>query len=714
MAVCGDLGGGQRNDGPALGRVRTLLLLVLCHTCCAVEITVLPSQVGIVQTNAVLYCTFKVKDYPINVQYLAVFWHYGDKEIARYDRKTTGSTSRFTIDEQMVKQGNASLTIHNVTISDQGTYKCTVVYSPNNEEKQIQLNVLAVPAVRLQQRAVQRGVRSLLQCSITNFFPKDMKVIWLENDQIFGGSVTQDDTENVDKTFSRISSINVTFLKERDNPKMTCQVEHEYLKDPIKDSYVVQYGVPPTVSIKASKTPDGNDQIYMCEATNYFPKAVTMHWLLDGKRIDSPQQTNNERFTNGICYRIPLDGNNPPSQISCEVQHETLSNSIMLSEEVKVERECKRSCHFGLMVSLVGLLLAVQPLLWFLRWRGSQQFQVGDIHRMPAAGGKVTLYCTAFNCPKDVQVTWTILEKDKEKIVVSNMKQEGDEEAALVVSSDYSVKTDQSHSDKFHYAVSTLSFTPTKHNTTLKSKEMEFFCKFHCDRRSIEKSLKSSFTIEKPDVCGSIQLSLADNGDVLCSLSLRNLYSTDIKIAWSHGHDSFQVVETIHQTFTKNDDCTFIVTSGCRVPGDLFKEEGFRVRANWSHESESGQQEVSIKDSDWHPAMGEIEKPPFLDGKEAKLLCRVSGYFLDVLDVKWLRRDAGSQKPYVVSAGDKYKIPVTEATQQEDKTFTYTACLIVSVSLTEDDGAEFICQVGHPSLETPEERRTGQLQVIGE
>ncbi|XP_066433992.1 uncharacterized protein [Eleutherodactylus coqui] len=115
----------------------------------------------------------------------------------------------------------------------------------------------------------------------------------------------------------------------------------------------------------------------------------------------------------------------------------------------------------------------------------------------------------------------------------------------------------------------------------------------------------------------------------------------------------------------------------------------------------------------WRPVMGEIEKSAFKDGKEAKLLCRISGYFPDALDVKWLRRDAEGQEWFDVSADDKYKIPVMEATQQEDKTFTYTACLYLTVSAATDSGAEFICRVKHPSLRTPLERSSGELGVIG-
>ncbi|XP_069840520.1 uncharacterized protein [Dendropsophus ebraccatus] len=710
-----------------MGRMVSLLLL-LGHTCCALEVTVSPSQIVTVQTDAVLTCTFKVDKPPVNPQFLAIIWHFGEKEIARHDSKGTLSASRFTIDEQAIQQGDASLTIHNVTISDQGTYKCSVVYSPNSQQKSVLLNILAVPVVKIQKKAMESGKPSVLQCSIANFFPNDMKVTWLKNGQSLSGSVTSE-RMNADNTYTAISKVNVMFLKEQGNPNMTCKVEHPYLKDPIKDFYIVQYGVAPTVNIKASRTPDGKDQIYMCEAKNYFPQEVTMSWLLDGKRIDSGGQSNKGLFNKEICYRIEVNGENPPSEISCEVQHEILQSPIITTEEIKLKRDCYRSCHSGIIGVIVLLLIAALPAVWYFTRREtskeSQWFQVGHIH-IVHTGEKVTMYCTASNCPEEVMVTWRITEIDGKKIEISDDKQERDEEAALLVSEDYTVDTERSRDDKFHHAISGLSFTPV----VSKHKDMEVSCIFHYNknsqeknrksqksqeknRKSKEKSLKCGFSFRKPEVSGPVQMSLGDNGDVICSFSLENFFPKDIKIQWSGGLGHFQDVQTLHETFTKNDDFTFNVRSECRLPGHLFKDQEYRVRATWSHKTESGQLEASLTDSGWRPVMGEIEKPTFIYGKEAKLLCPVSGYFPDALDVKWLRREAESQEFYIVSDGDKYRIPIVEATQQEDKTFAYTACLILSVCAETDSGAEFMCRVRHPSLVTSLEKRTGENRVIG-
>ncbi|XP_077130207.1 uncharacterized protein LOC143785338 [Ranitomeya variabilis] len=375
-----------------MGQTITLLLLFLGHTCCALEITVPSSQVGIDQTDVLLPCTFDVETFPLQLQDLSIFWHFGENKIARYDTKTKGSTSRFVIDEQKVKKGDASLTIQNVTVSYQGTYTCTVVYGLDIQEKKIQLRMLAAPRV----------------------------------------------------------------------------------------------------SITASRTPDGNDQIYMCEATNFFPEEVTMRWLLDGKRIDSPRQSNHRYFNKEIYHQIQNKENNPPSQISCEVQHEALKSPIKITEKVRLERDSNSWWHLVIIGVLVGLLVTSLPGLWYFVKRDSQRFQVGHIHRVKTEE-KVTFYCTASNCPQDVRVTWTIKENNGERMVITDNNQERDEEAVLKVRSDYIVETERSNEDNLHHAISALRFTPV----VSKHKEVEVSCQFLCNGRILEKRLKWSFNFSK-------------------------------------------------------------------------------------------------------------------------------------------------------------------------------------------------------------------------
>ncbi|XP_075035145.1 uncharacterized protein LOC142097312 [Mixophyes fleayi] len=698
-------------------RVGCVLLILLHHTCSGLEVTVPSSHVALFQTRTVLPCTFTVNNPPVNPIFLAIFWYFEGKQLLRYDNKDKDSSPGVSIDEQELKRGNASLSIHNVTITDQGTYKCLVIYSPERQHKEIQLNILAVPTVGMNKKVLLRDERNLVQCSVTDFFPRDITVRWLRNGQDLG-SASEMFQMNADGTYNVNSSVTISPIEAKDNPVITCQVEHESLRDPLQDAFRVEYGAAPTVRVLSSMTPDGEEQIYVCEARGYSPEAVEINWLLDGKRSDPRRGSDNSLFDKEIYYRILLNKDKRPTQISCEVQHETLYSPITETQEVQVNSDCRRHCHFGLTAALLVLVLAafgtLATLYYFItRKKLFQRFQVSHIHKMErwTEDKKVALYCVASNCTTDAVVTWTVMENGGEKLKISEAQAKKDAENTPFCSG-YTMRTDrtQSPADKLYNIITALSFKPDI------SKELEVTCNFSCDGRNKERSLKCSWNLKKPEMSAPINLSLSDSRDVLCSVTLEKFSPRDIKIIWSSGVGHYQKLDTIDGKIIQNSDNTFNIKSECRVPGHLFKDPGFKVRVTWSHQSldVSEFREVSVADFPWRPVMDEIIKPPLLlHSTEAKLQCTISGYFPGDLAVKWMRREAGKQELYEVSPSDKYKIPVMEITQQSDKTYTCTASLIVSVSALTEHGSEFICRVTHPTLVTPLEKRTGELSVTG-
>ncbi|XP_075035144.1 uncharacterized protein LOC142097311 isoform X3 [Mixophyes fleayi] len=602
-------------------RAGCVIFLLFYHTCSGLEVTVPSSHIALFQTRTLLPCTFTVDNPSVNPQFLAIFWHFGNIELLRYDNKEKVSSPRVSMDEQELKRGNASLSIHSVTISDQGTYKCLVIYSPNRQHKDIQLNIQAVPALKIHKKVLRKDEKNLVHCSITDFFPKDITVRWLRNGQDLG-SASEKFQMNADGTYNVNSSVTISPIEATDNPVITCQVEHESLLDPLQDAFRVEYG-----------------------------------------------------------------------------------------------DDCKRSCHFGLTAVLLVLLILACGILaaaWYFitKKKYFQKFQVSQIHREPIKSDdeKVTLYCVASNCTMNVVVTWTV--KVGENVTILEAQTNKDEESAALLCSDYTVRTDLEQSDNLYNVITALRFKPDIN----KNKDREVMCNFLCDGRNKERRFTYKLTLKKPEMSAPIKLSLSDSGDVLCSVTLETFYPRNIQIKWSCGVGHYKELDTAKNNIIHNSDQTCNAVSECRVPGHLFKDPGFRVRVTWSHQSmdETEHREVSAADFPCPSVMDEIIIPPLLlHGTEAKLQCRISGYFPGDLDVKWIRREAGKQELYEVSPSDKYKIPVMEVTQQSDKTYTCTASLIVSVSVLTDHGAEFICRVTHPTLVTPLKKRTGELSVTG-
>lgn len=112
--------------------------------------------------------------------------------------------------------------------------------------------------------------------------------------------------------------------------------------------------------------------------------------------------------------------------------------------------------------------------------------------------------------------------------------------------------------------------------------------------------------------------------------------------------------------------------------------------------------------------MAEIVVPTLYHKKEASLLCDISDFFPIDLIVTWYKKEKERLELIHLTPCEMYTIPEISPNKQQDKTFTCTASLAFSPSLNRDNGTEFICRVGHPSLEGTIEKNTGPIHVKGE
>ncbi|KAM4024174.1 uncharacterized protein ACNLHF_025121 [Anomaloglossus baeobatrachus] len=208
-----------------------------------------------------------------------------------------------------------------------------------------------------------------------------------------------------------------------------------------------------------------------------------------------------------------------------------------------------------------------------------------------------------------------------------------------------------------------------------------------------------------------LQLSrnLLDPGVIKYILNLGNFYPQKITIIWSCEPEITQAL-TSTDSISENPDKTYSVSSEVIIPEDRHKDPGFRVRVTWEHESmeKPESQELSMRDSGyrWTPAVGDIQIPRLLLGSPVALQCNISGYFPDAVTVKWMRRNGDKLHE---ETDDNRRITSRRA---PDNTYSRTASLTITPDLRTHQGAEYICVVEHPSLETPIERSTGIMQVF--
>ncbi|OCT58272.1 hypothetical protein XELAEV_18002210mg, partial [Xenopus laevis] len=215
--------------------------------------------------------------------------------------------------------------------------------------------------------------------------------------------------------------------------------------------------------------------------------------------------------------------------------------------------------------------------------------------------------------------------------------------------------------------------------------------------------------------------------DIICSekgefsLEVDNVFPEPINITWDVAQPAMSPDYKSLQSsllMSRNQNGTFHVTSTCEHLRDQINpKESFSLRATVAH--------LQLKQSvckEWNgtefmkyavlrPVIGEITKPIFYPNKKAMIQFQISDYFPDALTVSWYRKEAGKEDLVLVTRSGRYKIPNIIPQKEKDKTLTCTANLSFTPSLSEDEGAEFICRVEHPGLEEAIESRTGLIHV---
>ncbi|XP_044869303.1 CD276 antigen-like [Mauremys mutica] len=153
-----------------------LPLLVLGVAGSRLQLVTDPSSRALLGSGALLKCRFDVGG-PVDLSALRVRWYLFEERIAQYDQGRAESQVRASVSEQELKTGDASLLLSNVTVSDEGPYKCVVGYGTEQLQGETTLRVLAPyepPQLTVLSRA---GGRLALQCRSAGGYPKP-EITW--------------------------------------------------------------------------------------------------------------------------------------------------------------------------------------------------------------------------------------------------------------------------------------------------------------------------------------------------------------------------------------------------------------------------------------------------------------------------------------------------------------------------------------------------------
>ncbi|XP_068103247.1 uncharacterized protein [Hyperolius riggenbachi] len=222
---------------------RALLLLLLyqllfLQTGSSVKIAAPPSHNILLGSDIVLPCSFSVESPQINLQFLAVLWLFQERELVRIDNQGEKFQPRMFVNKQNIVKGIASLEITNVSISDTGKYTCMIIYSPNRDSLDVDLAVYATPSIHFEK--VDADTESFAVCSVTGFYPKNIKVDILKDDETIK-DFTFSEYENPDGTHSINSSWTIRTDVEPKPKVLSCLVHSGSDSVPLRKEIQIIY-----------------------------------------------------------------------------------------------------------------------------------------------------------------------------------------------------------------------------------------------------------------------------------------------------------------------------------------------------------------------------------------------------------------------------------------------------------------------------------------
>ncbi|XP_044158932.1 uncharacterized protein LOC122944576 isoform X2 [Bufo gargarizans] len=215
-----------------------LLFLLLDQTFAQLEVSAPSPQRALNGSTVVLPCTFSINKMSFDPKYLAVLWSFWGRQILLYDNKGITKDPRVAFDGEAAKDGNASLTVANVTLSDGGTYSCMVIYSPERIEKNIVLDVQARPGIILRDKAVRKDSENTLICEAVGFFPEDIEITWTLDGRTQNNSYIKDQVKNNDGTYNVSSAVTLTMRPE--SKILSCAVHHASLHQPLREELLLR------------------------------------------------------------------------------------------------------------------------------------------------------------------------------------------------------------------------------------------------------------------------------------------------------------------------------------------------------------------------------------------------------------------------------------------------------------------------------------------
>ncbi|XP_068102446.1 uncharacterized protein [Hyperolius riggenbachi] len=375
----------------------------------ALLVTAPGTQQARIGTDVTIPCSFTVHAPPIDQRQVAIFWYFQGKELLSFQNGVTVPADPRMSYTGRAQEGAANLIISNVTIIDGGIYKCSVLYASERGETDIRLALQAPPRIIITDNLVLADKESVLRSSISGFYPKDTNIKWLRDGEILGNVIVEKPQRLPDGTYNVNSSVTVTPTEEDRGRTFSCRVQHESLAQPLQENFTLVYAALPSVQITSQTFKLNVEQDLVCSASGYYPESIAVKWFLNGALVESTETQRINSSAVESVYRILPTNENWGMEITCAVEHETLS-SPRVERLLVTGPDLKAAYRTHTIIPAVFLacgLAAVIIVVLLIKHRRTRLPKVRSITR--SRGGFFSLDVHHFY-PEDITVSWAVIQ----------------------------------------------------------------------------------------------------------------------------------------------------------------------------------------------------------------------------------------------------------------------------------------------------------------
>nr|XP_014347592.1 PREDICTED: uncharacterized protein LOC102350557 [Latimeria chalumnae] len=672
-------------------------------------------------SDIVLKCDFTVDTPTPDLQYLIVRWFLNDKLLVEFNDKLIPSSSRVTMSERELQNGNASLSIPKVTPADEGDYKCFVLYTPDKEEKTIRLKVEAPPSIQVSDPQVEMGIENTLSCSASGYYPEDIRVMWLKDGQVLKDAKLSTPQRNTDGTFNISCSYTFTPTTQDKDKTYSCRVNHTALQGPIKKDLKLLFVAVPKVTVSEPLRNQDNVSVLTCEARGHYPKNITVEWRSGGQvQTDSflVTRVNKDNTFNTInTYTFTSSDQDRGKAYSCHVSHISLKEPIQedlilqLLDENSVVQERKsgliRTLILAVLIPVVILVIfAVIAAIMWLIWRRRYTSEISFPRKYTLGQEAFITANLSYLFKQNVTAKWWLCGLGDSLVEITEREQPAPSESLPLITNEERVMSftnEKAQNWPTKLLTSRLSYKPQ-----VAEAGHVFICRFYRDGKEIPHTNQRTHNIlifARPEVSDIKEIPVSGEDEVKFTVDVSKFYPEEIQIHWSLNGKQLEGETSEPQCNVS--DGTYSVTNQIVIPEGQLKGKN-QIKVIIEHESmeKPAVKEKTLQD----PAtrrryrISEISMPQkVIDGEQTTLSCAIGGMLPKSPKIAWIKKMRGDQ-------------PVKYMAQSEAD-FSSAELLVSKLTFTpniaEDEEAEFICTFSHETAHVTLESGPAVCKVFG-